>query len=813
MLPDAVVSGNVNNTASSNVITSNSENLFPLPESAVDIAASVPELPISTSGLVHSSEKDDGRVSHSNMVGVSLSLNGVGAVTTDNINHELDFSKIHIEGTLSMIYYNHEEHKCHFNDFLYVSKKQNSVSLTTQEIQTKIETIDNFAKAANEMGQKKSHLVKKDKHVIEDFVVVSIPSNKKEKDKAHYLNLQYPILMRQDAEMKKINSPPLFVIASEHKFEVIEKEMIREKGKILAKKRGKSEVRLNTKSMSMYAVKKELGIWNITQLELDTWLSIFKELTNLTPPHDAHAHITSSINADVVSPMWVILPVSFKDNIQYDAGGCEKDTLVVLHISDKKQILAHPVKLCHHKDMCVLLYHWWNEVQPKPKWIAFPNYYQNLAQEVAQLMAGTPQFPSDLPITSHKDATYDQHVSNLSAEIKSLFIGINWAVQYHQVLANSFITGPYLPVDKMQNPKKRYKPNNTEPDYATPAIPPLPNEQEEEEKIPAIKACPIMTPVLHRQPWATILATMPVQDITMPVCCFSAKTAMEHFCLPGNGAHRDCIDFEEIIANLCCFNCADTEDGIFRSQPCAIHTKAYNDCIRKPNTWFETDFINTYGCFIQHEYHCSRTWFYPWSGDTGDKTNPQLAVEPHRIAGKRVLPHFVDHVIALIFHELHFAVLDIDNIKHTIHVYDGFQHKYGKCVDCWSKHILMIMRCIGWISPDAQEIPMQWFVCPKIVFRQWNQVICGGVACIIIEYLFHHGQVPDSLKSMTSDEIRNHVVSTFEALYQKSSNDLMVFKRTWVLKKACKAKKERDPLFTLLARPMSKLPTSHSSQL
>jgi hypothetical protein len=121
---------------------------------------------------------------------------------------------------------------------------------------------------------------------------------------------------------------------------------------------------------------------------------------------------------------------------------------------------------------------------------------------------------------------------------------------------------------------------------------------------------------------------------------------------------------------------------------------------------------------------------------------------------------FRERVVTVIHQNNHYAVLEIIGHAHkTVMVYDGYQYKYGRNVDRWMGKILFALRTIGWLEHTLNEVPIEWIVHPVICYKQDDGgYICGGVACMVVEFLFQCGKVPTTFMEVSPQGIRNHVL-------------------------------------------------------
>jgi Ulp1 protease family, C-terminal catalytic domain len=723
----------------------------------------------------------------------------------------INFETISCEGPLCLTYYNRDEHKRRFEAYVFdISEKKNSLSLTANDIQQKITTIiknSSVISTTNENCTKKKRLEPQDRRVLGAYDVyeeeTALPPT--ERGKVHYLKLNYPLLMRKS----KVGTT-LFVIASENKFDVIEKEMVRGRQKVQAKPRHMKEERLNTQRIHQDGCVNELGLHNITRRDIDTWYDLYKELTNLVPP--TLPPVVMSGDPNHTRPIWTLIPISFKDDIRCDVEGNKKDTLVVMLNDQSDQIMAHPVMLDIPRSTCVVVARWWHEAVVKPIRITYPWAFNNWGAGLATFMNSTPHFPRDVPFENEMVAFMNDGeatvpstymiLSDLKAHL-STCTG-NWTQQFYTVLNDKCV-----PICDSKQPRRLMDKSsiNSLPKHNTHAS----LKQSPEDSFDDTNSnhnSNIPTP----RPAANVLGVaVPVEEITANFCCIYGSDALEHWSCPGEGCHKSSSRHREISPSLHCVDCADTKDG-WRSVILTVRTQPYHDYLLKSEVWFETDFINTFGILIQHDNHCCRTWFYPCK-DGLQQDNKDVKVSAQLDDSKIVLiPFFVDRVVAVLHLNLHYAVLDIDNARKTIIVYDGFQHKYNQNdVTRWKMNIIGVLRRIGWIHvcPAATVIPDEWFVRSEDMYKQYNQNICGGVACKVIEYLFRCDHVPNSFRTMTGKQVREEVLSTFDHLFRKyGSSDLFIIRKTKAAKRFVLSKRVTEPGFKLSAIPTSSNPFS-----
>jgi Ubiquitin carboxyl-terminal hydrolase len=120
-------------------------------------------------------------------------------------------------------------------------------------------------------------------------------------------------------------------------------------------------------------------------------------------------------------------------------------------------------------------------------------------------------------------------------------------------------------------------------------------------------------------------------------CLIPTVTFLEYFSKSnyqnknGSGLHRYQVDYKQAEGRLFCADCADDPVGMKRRLANVVfRSDEYHDFLRKRTSWFERDFIDSYGILMQHDIHCSITWFFP---------NPELT--PIRDKQRLAMPCFV----------------------------------------------------------------------------------------------------------------------------------------------------------------------------
>jgi hypothetical protein len=248
-------------------------------------------------------------------------------------------------------------------------------------------------------------------------------------------------------------------------------------------------------------------------------------------------------------------------------------------------------------------------------------------------------------------------------------------------------------------------------------------------------------------------------------CLIPTLTFLQHFSKSnyqkknGSGLHRYRVNYKQAEGRLFCVDCANDPVGMNRRLANVVfHSDEYHNFMRQKTSWFERDFIDSYGILTQHEIHCSITWFFP---------NPEL--KPIRQIHQCTLPCFVKRVVTVIHQKNHYAVLEINMCPYKrVMIYDGHQYKYGRNVDRWMGRSLIALQSIGWLEHTMMEVPIEWIVHPVICYKQDDGgYICGGVACMVVEYLLRFGEVPITFMEVSPQEIRNHILEKWDGLQQK----------------------------------------------
>jgi hypothetical protein len=351
---------------------------------------------------------------------------------------------------------------------------------------------------------------------------------------------------------------------------------------------------------------------------------------------------------DIIHTEWTILLVHYnqEERIKINMSGNECNTIMLLlNTQYPERILADAVKITP-KTVLSTLYRWCHEISPRPVIIRFPYYYHNLAQEIVQMIKQMPFMPTELPInvmTSSMDSFY----TPLLNDVKKVFADTSFA-EFCHILSSDFMLknrGQLVRRDEM---------SSTRPTSA--------------------------------DALSMLGSTVALQECTTKSCLVPLQFALKHW--PNQhitGLHRNNISYKEVDGHIVCRFCADTATCDIRFDKILLRSIEYHNYLKQTKAWFESDWINTFGCLVQHENHSTSTWYYCFTGCE----NVLQPVEPRHVTSGQVLPQFVDRVIAIIHKKLHYAVLDISNVNKTIDVYDGYQDVWiSNVVKHWRVHIV-----------------------------------------------------------------------------------------------------------------------------
>jgi hypothetical protein len=489
--------------------------------------------------------------------------------------------------TMLSLGYDRDKHQRLFNDYLYKSSSSDKKSHTLLEIQTKINIVNDF----NQKGLQKSWLDSKDKRIVDDHIVLSAEdSNEQVKNTAQYLKLPFPLLMRSATTTKKNETTPrpLFVIATEQKFDIIEKEAVLLRGANNDKKSDKKsgqrkDPRLNMTTVhSQYMVSK-LGIWNITLKECNVWYDLFKDITNFKLP-------CHRVATDVIKMVeWTVLILQYgKEDTRFDLHGKECDSLLLLlNNHNPEQIIAESIQFST-KRICTTLYRWWNQQSPQPGKIFFTSYYQKLTGEVNDIMVRMPLMHTGVPI-GVIDETREPSLNLIISNVKQIFQDLNYAEFY------PILTSEYILQDGVHLTKKSKTTNDRMFSIASP------------RELVHMPLCSVVS---------KIDGTISVKQAITKRCYAPVDFVFAHNPKKCTGVYHKFLDYKEVMANLVCHNCSDTTLGGVGicSSNVMIRGKQYYDYLLEESVWFETDWINSFGCLVQHRFHCTHTWFYPFGG-------------------------------------------------------------------------------------------------------------------------------------------------------------------------------------------------------
>jgi Ulp1 protease family, C-terminal catalytic domain len=715
------------------------------------------------------------------VVGKVKSKNYIGTTTTapatiidGDVGGCNNRQKTLLDTTLSLGY-DREKHEWLFNEYLCKSSSNDKKSHNLLEIQTKINIINNYHQKTLENTKfKKSWLDPKEKRIVEDHIVLLAEnSNEQVKKNAQYLKIPFPLLMRCTTVKKnELPKRPQFVISSEQKFDIIERESVylrdANNDKKSDKKSGqRKDPRLNMTTLHSEYLISKLGIWNITLKECCVWYELFKDITNFKPrTHHLKTGVAETTQGGSTVE-WTILILQYeKEDTRIDLHGNECDSiLLLLNNQNQEHIIAESMEFSTRK-ICTTLYWWWNQYSPRPAKIWFMASYQQLMGDIYEIMVRMLSIPTDLPIVA-MDETRESSLNSIISDVKEIFQDLNYA-QF-----SSILTSEYMLQDGVRLMKKS---KMTDDETAA----------------------------------SQIDGTISIKHVITNSCYAPIDFVFTHAPKIGTGVYRNDLVYQEVSAIIVCPLCSDTMEGSvrIRSSNVMFRGKEYYDYLYKESVWFETDWMNSFGCLVQHRFHCTRTWFYPFAGscDRDNKEEPLTPIELGRVAGERVLPAFVDRVVGLIHGNMHYAVLDINKIAKTIDVYDARKHTYNEPANepaekKWNKHIITVLRRIGWLIPTTTKIPSDWKVYTRHFYTQKNQFSCGPISCLVIYYLFRNGKVPISFCDMQPTDIKKKALSMFHEMININKNALFSKASTSKMKELTLQKEKHEAQFALYVLP------------
>jgi hypothetical protein len=114
----------------------------------------------------------------------------------------------------------------------------------------------------------------------------------------------------------------------------------------------------------------------------------------------------------------------------------------------------------------------------------------------------------------------------------------------------------------------------------------------------------------------------------------------------------------------------------------SIRSEEYTKLLEEEsNSWFESDMMNSYCTLMQHDVHCTRTWFYPIDGCEKKHSVKRARIKYHSATD----PCKTSGQYHIMYETSHYAALEIDQSSKVVRIYDGFLDGYStpKRMEAW----------------------------------------------------------------------------------------------------------------------------------
>ena len=130
----------------------------------------------------------------------------------------------------------------------------------------------------------------------------------------------------------------------------------------------------------------------------------------------------------------------------------------------------------------------------------------------------------------------------------------------------------------------------------------------------------------------------------------------------------------------------------------------YEQVLVETDIWFDRDFMDAFFALIYHTHHfrsriAASLISYPeYMWMVYPQEEWKVGVKP---TIKTIVHPKSDRLVVLLYHENHFAVMEINFRMKKIHIYDGLDVT-GRNLDQWNEHITFVLMTCGQIPLDSQ---------------------------------------------------------------------------------------------------------------
>jgi hypothetical protein len=130
----------------------------------------------------------------------------------------------------------------------------------------------------------------------------------------------------------------------------------------------------------------------------------------------------------------------------------------------------------------------------------------------------------------------------------------------------------------------------------------------------------------------------------------------------------------------------------------------YECVIVETNAWFDRNFMDAFFALVYHTHHfrsrlAASLISYPeYMWMVYPEEEWKVGVKP---TIKMIVHPKSDRLVVLLYHEIHFAVMEINFLEKEISVYDGLDVA-SRNLHQWNDHIMFVLMTCGQISVNSK---------------------------------------------------------------------------------------------------------------